>query len=202
MLAAVFAMQGLGILAQGIVTLLALLAFKSSIEHDTANLDYVWRISLGLGTLPGCIALVSRTHMPETPRYTLEIDNDYERAAVDVDYVLDGKRRELNSVQRRGENRPTIKEIFSHFTKLNQFKVLIGTCVPRFALNVAFYGINLNSGIILQSIGFGESKEVYTTILNNTIGQIIIALLGSIPGYWSPIQFGLTSSRDIILSTF
>lgn len=176
-------MQGLGILVQGFVTIITLAAFKTSIQQDPSNLDYVWRIVIGLGTLPAVIALFSRIKIPETPRYTIEIDNDYERAAIDVDIVFDGKKRANYTIKREGENRPTLREFCSFFADKNQFKLLLGTCIPRFALNVAFYGINLNSGIILQAIGFGVSNDVYTTVFNNSVGQIVIALLGSIPGY-------------------
>lgn len=183
MLAAVFSTQGLAILVQAFVALVTLAAFKTSIQEDKNNLDYVWRIVIGLGIIPALIAVFTRINIPESPRYTMEIDNDIERAANDVAIVLEGKKRSTYSVKREGENRPTLKEILSYYSKKNQFKVLLGTCVPRFALNVAFYGINLNSGIILQAIGFGISDDVYTTVFNNAVGQIIIALIGSVPGY-------------------
>jgi PHS family inorganic phosphate transporter-like MFS transporter len=183
MIAGVFSMQGAGILAQGFVTLISLVAFKSAIQRDESNLDYVWRIALGMGTLPGLLAIFWRLNLPETPRYTLEVDNDYERAAVDVDFVFNPKLKRNISVKRVGENRPSVKDLVTFFKRKRNFKLLLGTSIPRFALNVAFYGINLNSSIILHSIGFGVSSDIYTTIFNNAVGQIVIALLGSIPGY-------------------
>lgn len=197
MLAAVFAMQGLGILIQGFVTLIALISFKTSIEKDTSYLDYVWRISLGFGTFPALIALFCRLNIPETPRYTVEIDNDYERAVNDVEVLFEGANRPYYYMKREGENRPTIKDFFSYAYNWNHFKVLLGACIPRFALNVAFYGINLNSGIILQAIGFGISNDVYTTIFNNTVGQVVIALLGSIPGYLYTLKKTTSTSNYI-----
>ena len=52
-MAAVFAMQGFGILAAGLVSLITLLAFRSVILSDLRSLDYVWRIVLGIGAIPG-----------------------------------------------------------------------------------------------------------------------------------------------------
>lgn len=184
MIAAVFATQGLGILAQSFVTVITLAAFKSHIQQDPAYLDYVWRITLGLGTVPALIAIFSRIHIPETPRYTAEIDNDYERAAINVDIMFGERERRSYTIKRVGENRPTLREFCAFFAQPKQFKILLGTCVPRFALNVAFYGINLNSGVILEAIGFGiVPNDLYTTVFNNAVGQIVINLLGSIPGY-------------------
>ena len=183
MIAAVNAMQGLGILAQSFVTLISLAAFRTYIQQDSIYLDYVWRITLGLGTVPACLGIISRMHIPESPRYTLEIDNDYERADGDVDALFKGTKRRNYVIRRLGENRPTLKEFFKYFGCKKNFKLLLATVVPRFALNVAFYGINLNSSIILTAIGFGISTDVYTTIFHNATGQIVIALIGSIPGY-------------------
>lgn len=49
MIAAVFSMQGLGQVTAAIVALVVLRSFKSSIQEDVLNIDYVWRICLGLG---------------------------------------------------------------------------------------------------------------------------------------------------------
>lgn len=187
-------MQGFGILAQGIVAIITIAAFETAIKQDINNLDYVWRICLGMGAVPGMFALYSRITIPESPRFTIEIDGDIERAAIDVDIVKGGKVPE-SDVMRVGENRMTFRELISYMCKRKNFFVLMGTCLPRFALNVAFYGINLNSGIILQAIGFSSGSDVYTTLLHSAIGQVVIALLGSIPGYWYMILSLLITHR-------
>jgi PHS family inorganic phosphate transporter-like MFS transporter len=54
-------------------------------------------------------------------------------------------------------------------------------------LDVGFYGINLNTGIIIDAIGYSGSldKENNWEVLNkNAVGNIIIALMGTVPGYW------------------
>jgi len=56
--------------------------------------------------------------------------------------------------------------------------------VTWFALDVAFYGINLNNSVILTAIGFSGSGTPYEVLNRNAIGNIIIALLGTVPGYW------------------
>lgn len=88
MIAAVFAMQGFGILAGSITSLLVLYCFKSLIMEDQENLDYVWRIIIGLGALPGLVAIYFRLTIPETPRFTMEVKGDADGAVRDVNRIL------------------------------------------------------------------------------------------------------------------
>ena len=55
-------------------------------------------------------------------------------------------------------------------------------------------GINLNSGIILTAIGFngkldGNSNDVWDALFKNAVGNVCIALMGTVPGYWYNKQF-------------
>jgi len=79
----------------------------------------------------------------------------------------------------------------AHFGQWQHMKVLIGTSYSWFALDIAFYGLGLNSTIILQAIGFDTtgSKGVYETLLNNSIGNLILSVAGSVPGYWVSFYF-------------
>ncbi|KAJ2796485.1 hypothetical protein H4R20_005515, partial [Coemansia guatemalensis] len=65
--------------------------------------------------------------------------------------------------------------------------VLLGTSIAWFALDVAFYGINLNSSIVIEAIGFAgniHEDKPSRFITRNCLGSIIINILGSVPGYW------------------
>ncbi|ORX73643.1 phosphate:H+ symporter [Linderina pennispora] len=176
MIAAVFAMQGFGIVAAAIVALIVLACFKGAVEGDQLKLDYVWRIIMGLGT---------------TPRYTIDIEQNVKRAAIDVQTTVNGRRDlgdEAYAAQAAHNDKkvkkPNWTEFYNHFKKWKHFRVLMGTAVTWFALDVAFYGVNLNSSIILQAIGFVSSESPYKAILKNTAGNIILNLLGTLPGYW------------------
>ena len=48
-MAAVFSMQGIGQLSAALVAIIVIRIFKGAIEEDYMNVDYVWRICLGLG---------------------------------------------------------------------------------------------------------------------------------------------------------
>ncbi|KAF9161078.1 Inorganic phosphate transporter pho84 [Mortierella sp. AD010] len=77
------------------------------------------------------------------------------------------------------------RDFCRYFSRWNTFKVLMGTSMTWFALDVAFYGIGLNNTSILSTINFGtDSNDAYTVMWSATVGQVIIVLLGAIPGYW------------------
>ncbi|XP_028780682.1 probable inorganic phosphate transporter 1-5 [Neltuma alba] len=97
-IAAVFAMQGFGILAGGIVALIVSAGFDRkyklpTYEEDPAGsmvpeLDYVWRIVLMVGALPAALTYYWRMKMPETARYTALVANNVKQAAKDMSKVL------------------------------------------------------------------------------------------------------------------
>lgn len=85
MIAAVFAMQGFGILTGSIVALIVLFSFSSVINNDDPEnylyIDYIWRILVGFGAIPGLIAVYFRMTIPETPRFTMDVKGNIEKAA-------------------------------------------------------------------------------------------------------------------------
>lgn len=197
MIAAVFAMQGFGIVAASIVAIIVLACFKSAIEGDQLMLDYVWRIIMGLGVVPAVIAIYFRLTIPETPRYTLDVEKDAYKAAKDVKETFKNTRAGQQQVTDEDDHvplnpsprpiapqKPTWAEFGAHFRKWKNLRVLLATSICWFSLDVAFYGVNLNSSIILNAIGFVGKGSPYHSITKNAAGNIILNLLGTIPGYW------------------
>jgi PHS family inorganic phosphate transporter-like MFS transporter len=78
------------------------------------------------------------------------------------------------------------QEFKAYFAKWANFKLLLATTVCWFVFNVSFFGINLNTGIIIEAIGFSSNlqDDLWYTLLRNSIGILIITILGLIPGYW------------------
>ncbi|KAK1577447.1 hypothetical protein Q3G72_021840 [Acer saccharum] len=93
-IAAVFAMQGVGIVFAGLVsmTLSAIFLGKyqaKSFQEDPVfstqpEADYLWRIVLMLGALPALLTYYWRMKMPETGRYTALIKGNAKQAAIDM----------------------------------------------------------------------------------------------------------------------
>ncbi|KAJ3134518.1 phosphate transporter [Irineochytrium annulatum] len=206
MLAAVFAMQGIGILVGGVVFVSTLTYMKPYIDADFMNLDYVWRIALGAGVIPGLLAIYFRLTIPETPRYTVDVIGDTDKAERDVEKVL-----AMNEVRDVTSNwgqegvaatkvvvkNNDAKDFFQYFGKWSNAKVLFGTAYTWFVLDVAFYGISLNNSVILNMINFnGPAKvasakgpatpphDIWDSFYQIAIGNIIIACCGQVPGYW------------------
>ena len=77
-IAAVFSMQGFGILASSAVTMVVCTIFKNSSatvsEHHTPpEADVAWRLILMLGSIPAALTYYWRMMMPETARYFLQV---------------------------------------------------------------------------------------------------------------------------------
>ncbi|KAJ3291531.1 hypothetical protein HK104_005994 [Borealophlyctis nickersoniae] len=200
LISAVFAMQGVGILIGGIVTLATVAAFKDALIEDYHMLDYVWRIMIGLGIVPAVLAVYFRLTIPETPRYTAEVIGDEAQAQADMKRVLELNETKQVTTNWEGQThttttlteapQPTIAApkitFWQHFGKWEHGKVLFATAYCWFALDIAWYGLSLNNGTVLTLINYGgaNAKNQFDANYQKAIGNLIIACLGTVPGYW------------------
>jgi PHS family inorganic phosphate transporter-like MFS transporter len=202
MMTAVFANQGFGNFAAALVAFIITTAYKGPIlaEPDIEHLnsvDFMWRLLIGLGCVPGCIALYFRLTIPETPRFTMDIERNIDQAQADIKEVLEhqrGLRNEDDPIQRIDAPRATFADFRNYFGQWRHFKILFGCAYSWFALDVAYYGLGLNSSVILDTIGFGGAKSkglqaVYDSLINICIGNLILSIAGLIPGYWVTFIF-------------
>lgn len=202
MMAAVFSSQGWGNFTAALVSLIIVSAYKSSIQNGpntVPDVDYCWRLLIGLGCVPGVIGLYFRLTIPETPRYTMDIERNVAQATQDVElFYTTGKytRDEDIPVVRVEAPKATRRDFFNHFSKWENGKVLLGTSWSWFALDIAFYGLGLNSSVILTAIGFGaptkaaaakmgHAHAVYLNLHNVSVGNLILSAAGLIPGYYA-----------------
>ncbi|OCK89833.1 phosphate:H+ symporter [Cenococcum geophilum 1.58] len=203
--AAVFAMQGLGQFAAAVMALVVTAAHRKSLEPVASvgeckgdclkAVDTMWRIIIGFGGIPGWFALYYRLTIPETPRYTFDVLYDIEKGAADARRYRSGQRGEgfadrLKQARARQDMmkyrtpRPTVIEAIRYFSNWTNFMRLVGTAGSWFFLDVAFYGINLNSSSVLSAIGFDQTGNIYQMLRNAAVGQLVLICAGSIPGYW------------------
>ncbi|CAG8437789.1 10140_t:CDS:2 [Ambispora gerdemannii] len=193
MMAAVFSTQGFGILSAAICSVCVLAIYKEEIQLNSLNVDYVWRIVTGIGILPACVALYFRLTIPETPRYTIDVERNIDQATNDVLLVVkQGKSAvmidDYTSVY-IDVPRHNWEDFKSYFGKWENAKILIGTSLSWFVLDIAFYGIGLNNSIILHAIGFSDSTDTYKQLWNMSVGNILVSMLGTVPGYWFTVIF-------------
>ncbi|KNA14115.1 hypothetical protein SOVF_110600 [Spinacia oleracea] len=202
-IAAVFAMQGMGILAGGIVALLVSATFENKFKPPPFNVDpiasipreadYIWRIVFMFGAFPAALTYYWRMQMPETARYTALVAKNPRQAAQDMSKVL-------NVTLDAEEDRVT-RYVLSERHQFGLFSRefarrygihLLGTTSTWFLLDIAFYSQNLFQKDLYFSVGWippsGEMsaiREVYMIARFSTL----IALCGTVPGYWFTVAF-------------
>lgn len=161
MMGSVFAMQGIGQFAAAMVSLIVTVGYKESLMQATTvdkcdgacglAVDKMWRIVIGFGAVPGCIALYYRLTIPETPRYTFDVDRDIIQAGSDVKAFKSGAPKgtpdEITRVRAKENDEPQLdipkaswRDFFSWVGKWKNGSVLLGTAGSWFLLDVAFYG--------------------------------------------------------------
>lgn len=221
MMGSVFAMQGIGQLTAAIIMLIVTAGFKDSLETSTkvsnctgvcaVAVDKMWRVLIGFGAVPGCIALYYRLTIPETPRYTFDVQRDVEKADQDAKYYVSGKRGEANvdEIARiaaaKNANQMQIpkagfKDFMRHYAVPKNGLLLAGTALSWFFLDVAYYGLSLNNATILGAIGYSTTNvaTTYEYLYKTAVGNLIIVLAGAVPGYWVTVATVDTIGRKPI----
>jgi len=212
-------MQGVGQATAGIIAVICAAGFKQSLKTaakvQNCNgvcglaVDKMWRIIIGFGAVPACIALYYRLTIPETPRYTFDVARDITKGGSDAKAYLAGSAQgvpdEIERVKAVQNDSSQIEvpqasagDFFRHYAKWKNAKVLIGTAGSWFFLDIAFYGVSLNNSIILTTIGYSGGGDVYEVFYKNAVGNIILVLAGAVPGYWVTVALVDTVGRKPI----
>lgn len=94
MLATIFFMQPVGALLANLVAVVTVLTLRKHIPAGVlatncegecaAAVDRMWRWIVGLGAVPPAFAILLRWWIPESPRYTLEVEMNPEQASQDI----------------------------------------------------------------------------------------------------------------------
>ncbi|CAE6442849.1 unnamed protein product [Rhizoctonia solani] len=204
MMTAVFAMQGFGNFAAALVAFIVTQAFENQIKGDEEarqdSIDRCWRLLIGLGAVPGCMALYCRLTIPETPRFTMDVERNVEQAVQDVNTFLTTGKYNIDSdaVIRRGiAPKASWADFKQHFGQWRNLKLLFGMAYAWFALDIPFYTLGLNTPGMLKALGFISKdcpREYKATNAHNILrgvsrGNIILAAGGLIPGYWFTFLF-------------
>ncbi|KAF9975974.1 Inorganic phosphate transporter pho84 [Modicella reniformis] len=191
----IFSMQGIGNMMASVMTIIILSIWKDAIIEDVDNLDIVWRVCIGIGCIPAVSTIYLRLTMPESPRYAMDVENDVEKAnqavaratstnveasSATADEVIAQKNAVANAKAKRNHGRDFVE----YFSRWENLKILIGTSMTWFLLDIAFYGISLNQSYVLNAMGFVGDGTVFDNLWRTTLGNLTVSLLGFVPGYW------------------
>ena len=213
MLGWIFSNQGWGNLVGCIVTLLILACFSQAlgVNEQYGQLDAVWRLQIGLALIPALATLWPRLRMPEgkkflesrelsRPRptsvnstFSFSSRGSKNKAAQSSTAIMsDGYELQAEVDAARAEieaqgQRARLDVFLDYIKEWQHLKVLLGTMSTWFLLDVAFYGVNLNQSVILAEIGFSKGPNEYEKLKRNTVGNLIIAIAGYVPGYFVTI---------------
>ncbi|XP_010519113.1 PREDICTED: probable inorganic phosphate transporter 1-7 [Tarenaya hassleriana] len=197
-IAAVFAMQGFGIMTGGIFAIIVAAAFEAgfpapayevdAVASTVPQADYVWRIILMVGALPAALTYYWRTKMPETARYTALVAKDGKQAASDMSKVLQVEiEAEQQKVEQLAQDKSNSFGLFSKEFLRRHGLHLLGTTSTWFLLDIAFYSQNLFQKDIFSAIGWippAQTMNAIQEVFRIARAQTLIALCSTVPGYW------------------
>ncbi|CAD5333834.1 unnamed protein product [Arabidopsis thaliana] len=201
-IAAVFAMQGVGILAGGFVALAVSSIFDKKFPAPTyavnralstpPQVDYIWRIIVMFGALPAALTYYWRMKMPETARYTALVAKNIKQATADMSKVL---QTDLELEERVEDDVKDPRQNYGLFSKefLRRHGLhLLGTTSTWFLLDIAFYSQNLFQKDIFSAIGWipkAATMNATHEVFRIARAQTLIALCSTVPGYWFTVAF-------------
>lgn len=193
----VFAMQGVGILCSATVALAVTSIFShafpappfgTSVEAIRASTppeaDFVWRIVLAFGGVFAMLTMWARSSMPETPRWTLMVKRNVEKAASDIAGLVG---------QDNTAGMAPLKPPMDLRTFLRLWwKPLVGCSLSWFFLDIAFYSQNLHQKDVFTAVGWipaANKMNALDETWHVARAQALIALGSTVPGYWFTVAF-------------
>ncbi|XP_024398003.1 inorganic phosphate transporter 1-1 isoform X1 [Physcomitrium patens] len=192
-IAAVFAMQGTGILCAGAVGCIVSAIYNHAVPAPPFNVDpvasvpnsadFVWRAILMFGAVPAAATYYYRMKMPETARFTALVAGNAKQAAQDMSSVL---QMEVQAIQTRTEKRIEYGLFSAEFFRRHGAH-LLGTTSCWFLLDVAFYSQNLFQKDVYTAVGWlpsSSSMSAVQEVFKISRAQSLIALCSTVPGYW------------------
>ena len=106
-----------------------------------ADIDRAWRLLIGLGAVPAALALYFRLTIPETPRFTMDIERNVNQAVDDIECFLSTGGYKFNPdsvVVRVIAPRATPRDFINYFSRWENGKILLGCAYSWFAIDVCY----------------------------------------------------------------
>ncbi|QCE00814.1 MFS transporter [Vigna unguiculata] len=202
--AAVFAMQGVGILFAGGVAMLVSKLFLwaypacvyavNPVQCTQPQGDFVWRIVLMFGAFPAAFTYYWRMKMPETARYTFLVEGNHKKAVEDMAKVLENDvPLEESNIRVAATATPSLSYGFISSEFLEKHGLhLLGTTSTWFFLDIAFYSLQLTQQDIYPATGFlpnASQMNGIEEVFQLSKAMSAVALFATVPGYWCTVYF-------------
>ena len=168
--------------------------FRSPAYQDGAaastppQADYVWRVILMFGAIPALLTYYWRMKMPETARYTALVAKNAKQAAADMSKVLQVDISDEKDPAANDDGNPSNQfGLFSSEFLRRHGLHLLGTATCWFLLDIAFYSQNLFQKDIFTAINWipkARTMSALEEVHRIARAQTLIALCGTVPGYW------------------
>ncbi len=158
-------MVGLVFAAQGIGAVLAVFASMAAVAFLPP--DLAWRSIAAAGAIPALSVVYLRRKLPETPKYSALVRGDYE-----------GARRAAAELGVEVEEGVVARQMGGACFLRRYWLTLLGTALPWFIMDVAFYGTGIYSAAIVTGI-LGPAKSILQELFEAGLPYIIGA-----PGYF------------------
>ncbi|KAG6776710.1 hypothetical protein D5086_011759 [Populus alba] len=170
-IAAVFSMQGLGILASSMVTMVVSKTFeaaaskKLSEHHTPEDADLAWR-------------------------YTALVENNALQAAKDMGKVLDVSIFQIaeDDPMQQPQNPSSYPLISMQFLRVHGID-LFSCATTWLLLDIAFYSSSLFQSQIYRENLELQDTNVYNEAFKVAFFQTMVAIAATIPGYWFTVYF-------------
>ena len=160
LIASTFAMQGFGIMAGvGLAFLLLSLGITS---------DIAWRILLGAGAIPPILTLNARRKLYETPRFN----------------IMKGDKKFNSDI----EHYTLLPVGFKYYAE-KKWKIILGTSLTWFLLDVSFYGTGIFTPYLASLFGFSG-------LFASVKASALTIILTAVPGYW--VAVALIDRRSLL----
>ncbi|CAA3001475.1 probable inorganic phosphate transporter 1-9 [Olea europaea subsp. europaea] len=193
-IAAVFSMQGFGILVSSTVTMIVCAIFNRAsnypaTDHTPESADLAWRLILMIGAVPAGLTYYWRMMMPETARYTALVERNVIQAVKDMQKVLDVS---LSQIAEESQPNPPSYSLFSKEFLRCHGRDLFACAANWFLVDVVFYSSNLFQSKIYDSDRYLRSKRdvnAFEDAFQYAKLQAIIAICSTIPGYYATVYF-------------
>lgn len=134
--------------------------------HAAQDLDRMWRLIIGLGCVPGAIALYFRLTIPETPRFTMDVIRNVQQAELDADNFLSSGTYYVDPdapIIRANARKASPQDFQGYFMDWQNLKTLVGTSYSWFALDVSTIPASSISLVLISDVIV--ANRLHSTVL-------------------------------------